>query len=434
MYAQVALIIDSRKEMSQKYKKLIQQDSYVQAIISHETDDGMNKIKEHEPDLIILCDNHQENINDLCKKVRQISDFYRPVVVVLSKSSYLDDKLNALKAGADDYLSEPIEPEEFSIRMFAHLRRHIEELSNPITKLPSYSMAYKVLNRAINSDEKWAILYSDIDNIKPYAEIYGYLASEKILKTCAAILKSAINKGDFIGHIKDDSFIILTSPARAEMVAIFINHAFDTVSSKFYNEQDVNRGYLIVNGDQKAGVRVPFVSLSVGIVSNLYKNYKNYQEVINSLLNTHKLAKSQFGSSFISEAPQICGNDCIININRNKILIAESDEALSYLLETTLKMQGFESETISREETILASIERIKPDLVLLDAKEEKHSEILKTCHDIKANNKQVKIIVSTEIHNKEAVLDTGADLYLPKPYELMTLFKWIEYLLNSEC
>ena len=433
MYAQVVLIIDSRKEISQKYKKIIQQDSYVQAIISHDVDDGINRIKEYEPDLIILCDNHQQDVNELCKDIRQISDFYRPVLIVLSKSSYLDDKLNALKSGADDYLGEPINPEEFSVRIFAHIRRHIEELSNPITKLPSFSMAYKVLNRAINSDEKWAILYIDIDNIKPYGEIYGHLASEKILKTSAAILKSAINRGDFIGHIKDDSFIILTSPSRAEMIAIFMKHAFDTVLSKFYNEQDVNRGYLIVNGDEKAGARVPFVSLSIGIVSNLYKNYKNYQEVLNSLINTHKLAKSQFGSSFISEAPQICGDNCIMNINKNKILIAESDEALSYLLETTLKMQGFEADRMSESEDILLFVERIKPDLVLLDAKEEEHSKVLKICRNIKAKNKQVKIIVSTEIHNKEAILDTGADLYLPKPYELITLFKWIEYFLNSE-
>ena len=39
---------------------------------------------------------------------------------------------------------------------------------------------------------------------------------------------------------------------------------------------------------------------------------------------------------------------------------------------------------------------------------------------------------MTTVVHDKELVLNTGVDLYLPKPYDLVTLYKWIEKLLST--
>ena len=142
MLAQVVLIIDSRKELSLKYKKIVQQDSYIYPIIAHNSQEAFDKIEKFEPDLIIISDSLDANINNLCQKIltplrrRTKNSLYRPVVIILSKSSYLEDRLEGLRSGADDFLSEPIDPSEFSLRIFAHLRRHIEEAF--LILLPNY--------------------------------------------------------------------------------------------------------------------------------------------------------------------------------------------------------------------------------------------------------------------------------------------------------
>ena len=41
------------------------------------------------------------------------------------------------------------------------------------------------------------------------------------------------------------------------------------------------------------------------------------------------------------------------------------------------------------------------------------------------------KFIVTSNIHNKTEILDAGADLYLPKPYEISDLVCWVEYFLK---
>ena len=393
-------------------------------------------MRELEPDLIIISENISENITDLCKNIREFTNFYRPVLVVLSKSSYLEDKLQALKAGADDYLSEPIDPSEFSLRIFAHLRRHVEELSNPVTKLPFVGMTSRIIKRIVNSGSKWALLYLSIDNFNLYSEIYGHIASEKLLKTYGALLKTAISQDDFAGHIKQDDFIVLTSPQNADKIATYLNYAFDALSSKFYNDKDAKRGYLIINGDETAGMRVPLVSTSIGIISNEYKIYNSYEEVINSVISVHKLAKSQPGSSWISDRPQICADGSCVRQSENtqkRILILETDAALAYLLTTTLKMQGYITEATNRKDEAVNIIEKTHPDIVLLDFNEINAEENFDICRKIKGNKElsNIKIIVSTVIHDKEKVLNAGADLYLPKPYELISLFGWISRFLS---
>ncbi|MDD3013216.1 MAG: response regulator [Candidatus Gastranaerophilales bacterium] len=436
MQAQVVLIIDSRNELSQKYKKIIQQDCYVYPVVSHDLQQAFEIMEELEPDLVIVSDTFEEKITDLCEKIRNNSRLYRPVLVVLSKSSYLEDKLNALKSGADDFISEPIESSEFSIRIFAHLRRHVEELSNAITQFPNEKITYKVLKRLVNSDIKWSLLYLDIDHFKTYSEIYGYLAADKVLKTFAAILRSSIDKGDFIGHLGENVFVIMTSPYKAEQMAVYLNYTFDAVAPKFYSEKDAQRGYLIISSDEKAGIRIPLVSTSIGIVSNQYKTYNNYQEAINAVINVHKLIKFLPGSSWISDRPKISTEEeRKIEIIRNKIMVVESDAALAYLLDTTLEMQGYKVEVTGNIDELVNLIEENQPDLLLLDSGDADAEKCLEICSFIKNNEKysSIKIIVSTVTHEKELVLDAGADLYLPKPYELMTLFGWIHKILNYE-
>ena len=42
------------------------------------------------------------------------------------------------------------------------------------------------------------------------------------------------------------------------------------------------------------------------------------------------------------------------------------------------------------------------------------------------------RFIVTSIFHNKEKVLNAGADLYLPKPYEMSDILKWVERFVNE--
>ncbi len=434
MFTQVVLIIDSRKELSQKYKKIIQQESYIYPVIANDLDEAITIVETLEPDLILLADSFNEKLPTLCTQIRSSSQAFRPVIVAISKSSYLEDKLNALKSGADDYLSEPIQSEEFSLKIFVHLRRHIEELSDPITSLPIANITYRTLKRAINSKISWAMLYVDIDSLDAYNQIYGDLAADKVLQAYTAIIKSAIGKSDYLGHLNNNNFIIITSPEKSDKIAAFLNYAFDSIAPKFYSEEDSSRGYLILDGNYKVGRKIPLISTSIGVISNLCRNFNDYREAINEVINTYKLAKNQPGSSWVSDKLKICTVESCIDkkTEPTKILIVEPDAALAFLLKTTLEMQGYNIEATNNLNEISDMIQSYNPNLIILDADQENYDKCFNACSIIKKQHSQIKIIISTTIHDKIQVLNAGADLYLPKPYELMTLFNWVDKFLNN--
>ena len=136
------LIIDKRKELSIKYKKSIE-DTETSAVISRDLKDALHYIQHAEPDIIIISDSLEENLSDLCRKIRALTYNTRPVIIALSKSADTNDRIQILENGADDFLSEPVNIDEFKMRIRAHLRRDIESNLDSKTLLPNKKFVEK---------------------------------------------------------------------------------------------------------------------------------------------------------------------------------------------------------------------------------------------------------------------------------------------------
>lgn len=433
------LIIDKRKELSTKYKKLIESNEN-QVVISHSLNSAIKFIQDNEPDLIIISDSIEESLPEFCKKLRILTFNTRPVIVAVSKSAEIGDKIQALENGADDFLSEPINSDEFKMRIIAHLRREHESNINIKTMLPCKNYSLKTLKRTLAGQKDWACLLVSVQNFANYREIYTELASDKLIQTYCAIINSALEKEDYFGHYSESEFLIITSPLRAEKIAAFLTFAFDSISHKFYSDLDAKRGYTILQGDEQAGRRAEFVFTTIGIISNEFKKYTNVKEVINALINTHNLAKKPSGSSYAIERPKLSAKDSICERNyNNKVWVMEEDEALSLLLSTTIGLQNFAVETLNYTQTIgtLATSDvafSCPPAVVVIDAGNVETMLGLDVCKNLKEDSRFVnsKIIVTSVLHDKELVLNSGADLYLPKPYDILTLMRWIKMFVKE--
>ena len=228
----VTLIIDKRRELSVKYKKLLENE-LSSVIISKNLISSMKLIQDKEPDLIIVSDSIDEDLGDFCKKIRALTYNMRPVIVALSKSAELQDRLNVLSCGADDFLSEPVNNEEFTMRMKAHLRREFESNLDAKRLLPNKNYSMRALKRILTAKEQWGCLYISIENFKNYRENYTELASDKLIQTYCAIMQSSLNEDDYLGGISENEFLIITNPLKAEKIANFLVFAFDAVAKKF---------------------------------------------------------------------------------------------------------------------------------------------------------------------------------------------------------
>lgn len=425
----VTLIIDKRLELSTKYKKLLESDSN-KVIISKDLLTSIKIIQDEEPDLIIISDSFDNDLSDFCKQVRALTYNMRPIIVAMSKSADFNDRIRVLENGADDFLSEPVNSDEFKVRMTAHLRREFE--TNLDTKLfiPNKNYTLRAIKRKL-TEKDWAILYISIENFDNYKHAYTQLASDKLLQTYVAIIKASIGQNDYLGELSENTFIVIADSLKAERLAAFLTFAFDSVSAKFYAEHDLERGYMILQGDEFAGRRANFVHSTISVITDEFTTYKDTTQILNSLALIHKLADKPNKSNFLIERPQISAENSVIEKEyNNKVLIFETDEALSVLLNTILKLQGYETEIINNYKMPKKNI----PALIIIDAGDLEKRNGLNLCYKLKQhkNFQNSKVIVTSIIHDKELVLNAGADLYLPKPYEISSLIKWVDIFIKE--
>jgi len=180
---------------------------------------------------------------------------------------------------------------------------------------------------------------------------------------------------------------------------------------------------MLLRSDDEAGQRVDFVSVLVSVISSEFDTYTNPEHLINKMRRIKPLAKLPSKSNYIVDRPKISGETDKLVYN-NKIVILEKDEAMELLLRTTLELQGYDVMTEVENDTI--------PAIFIIDTGD--NMDKLDLCSKIKANSLFVnsKIIVTSNQHNKSTILNTGADLYLPKPYEISSLIKWVEYFMKN--
>ena len=105
---------------------------------------------------------------------------------------------------------------------------------------------------------------------------------------------------------------------------------------------------------------------------------------------------------------------------------------MKLLLKTILDLQGYQTEIFEN----LQNFQNIPnpPAIIILDAGSCENLKGLEICKLIRENPifSKSKIIVTSIFHDKELVLNCGADLYMPKPYELSSLVKWVKIFIDE--
>jgi two-component system KDP operon response regulator KdpE len=88
-----------------------------------------------DPPSVLVLDVKLPGMNGI-EVCRELREWCSAPVIFLSSSSQPDDKVHALDAGADDYMTTPFEPTELTARIRSHLRRASERpASGPVLEM-----------------------------------------------------------------------------------------------------------------------------------------------------------------------------------------------------------------------------------------------------------------------------------------------------------
>jgi len=236
-------------------------------------------------------------------------------VVFLTVRSSLKDKVEHLLAGADDYVTKPFIPEELVARLRAVISRSTNTRDlNPLTGMSGNTDILREINQRLKANERFAVLYPDIDTFKSYNDHYGFLRGDDVIKILGTIilevLEAHYSPHHFGGHVGGDDFVILTEPAMAETIAAEITRRFDEAVPDLYDEVDRERGWIEYEDRSGTKLQTGLLSVSIGIVLAEPGSYESAAALASRAAEVKGVAKRMPGSRWVVDrrrAPEARG-------------------------------------------------------------------------------------------------------------------------------
>jgi len=168
---------------------------------------------------------------------------------------------------------------------------------NPLSELPGNIIIEQQLQKCIDATNELIVLYLDIDNFKPYNDVYGFEKGDKVIMDLAKLLEKVCPSEGFIGHIGGDDFILITTPARSMEICEVIIEQFNKSIEHYYYAYDFIKGYIV--SKNRHGVEEQFPLLTISIAGLTNRGCQTIYELSENATKVKKHCKQLIGSNYI---------------------------------------------------------------------------------------------------------------------------------------
>ena len=196
---------------------------------------GIETAEAEKPDIVLL-DVVLPDLDgfSVCRRIRQYSPLYTPVLMFTEQRTDMEDKIDGLTVGADEYLTKPFDERELLARVasLVRIRGVVENLYNRLT---DGEQSYKTLRELALSDRLTGLynrhyfaeelhkqcvlalryrtplscIMTDIDRFRDFNTRYGHPTGDWVLQEVARLMKENMREGDTIARYGGEEFVIL---------------------------------------------------------------------------------------------------------------------------------------------------------------------------------------------------------------------------------
>ncbi|MDO9617267.1 MAG: bifunctional diguanylate cyclase/phosphodiesterase [Pseudomonas sp.] len=153
------------------------------------------------------------------------------------------------------------------LKLITELKIQQARYANPLTLLPGNVPIQQCLTRLLQQCREVVVCYVDIDNFKPFNDIYGYAKGDEVLLSLAQCLNDRVDPTrDFVGHIGGDDFLLVLGSQdwRARLNRLLED--FQSQCRRFYREEDLHAGCFVAHDRNGKRQEYALLSLSLGVV------------------------------------------------------------------------------------------------------------------------------------------------------------------------
>jgi len=250
----------------------------------------------------VITGNAGDDSVTLCRQLK--SDAFSAIVPViyLALEPANDAVLRGLDAGADEVLTARMDTREQLLRIQMALNRADRDVSvNPTTRLPGTAQIERDIAERIRSGELFAVCYADLDHFKEFNDRYGYNEGDRVILLVSRILRDLVRAHaptGFVGHIGGDDFIFNVPLDKMRICCEEIIEVFDELIPYQYEEQDRRLGYFLGKDRRGNILKIPLMTISIGVVTNQYRRYTHTARVSEIATEMKAYAKSLPGSVY----------------------------------------------------------------------------------------------------------------------------------------
>lgn len=303
MQDKVILVVDEDPLFQTLIKKTLEFAGYA-VIMVDSGEKAIEMVRQEQPDLVLLdASISQMSGFEVCKTLRAHESNNLMPIIMLSSKDDLDDKLEGLELGADDFITKPFSERELLSRIrntFVRIERN--RSANPLTGLPGNLEIQRLIDSCVSKSDLFAVLYLDLDYFKSYNDVYGFFNGDHMIRLVADIITSIVplfgNENDFCGHIGGDDFVVITTPDKVEMLCTEILALFEVRSKSLFKQEDLEKGFIETLNRKGVLEENPLTSLSIAVVTNERRKFESHLQVAAVAAEVKKMAKAMGGNSY----------------------------------------------------------------------------------------------------------------------------------------
>jgi diguanylate cyclase (GGDEF)-like protein len=214
------LVVDDNALNVKLLVEWLEHESYV---VSTAADgfEALAKVAAERPDIVLL-DVMMPGLDgfETCRRIKADPAMAHIPVVIVTALDDVDDLVRGFEAGADDFLTQPVNGHALMARVRSQLQRKrsyeriIEEsLNDPLTG--AFNRRYfdahapRLAARCRTARKPLALLMIDVDNLKQVNDAHGHAAGDHMLKEIVGRVRFALRPSDLVVRRGGDEFVVV---------------------------------------------------------------------------------------------------------------------------------------------------------------------------------------------------------------------------------
>jgi len=183
--------------------------------------EALAKIAAEKPDIVLL-DVMMPELDgfEVCRCIKADPATARIPVIMVTALSDVDDLVRGFEAGADDFVTKPVNGLALMARIDLQLRRKrdyedILEQSRADPLTGAFNRGYfdahapRLAARCRPARQSLSVLMIDVDNLKQVNDAHGHSVGDRVLKQVVNRVTSALRPSDLVARMGGDEFAVV---------------------------------------------------------------------------------------------------------------------------------------------------------------------------------------------------------------------------------